>query len=352
MASPYPEEATVAHKPSYWKMSKGDFFPGESFKSWNAYKSALSQTCFLFKDRLMSHSDDANQLGERCLSWWDLTWFGFVAVIGAGIFVLTGQEAHNHAGPGIALSYVLSGLSAMLSVFCYTEFAVEIPVAGGSFAYLRVELGDFAKALLGARRLQGAGHLLVLVVYCLMALSLSMTQPYTEIDPNAFYSLAFQSEGMKWAKSLAALGVLKGMTTVPLVGALGQARYTTRMARAHMIPPWFAHLIYVIKLVIHQYIVYLHDDGRGTYREKILFVMLIYYLTFGLHATYDMAHQQQKLELPKTPERMGRSISKTVHRPLLELQINMRKKARKKGDSSSNTEGQYSILLKCHSSNI
>jgi hypothetical protein len=65
-------------------------------------------------------------------------WFGIGGGVGAGIFVLTGQEARDAAGPAVVVSYAVSGLS----VFCYTEFAVEIPVAGGSFAYLRVELGD------------------------------------------------------------------------------------------------------------------------------------------------------------------------------------------------------------------
>ncbi|KAF2302645.1 hypothetical protein GH714_000564 [Hevea brasiliensis] len=73
-----------------------------------------------------------------------------------------------------------------------------------------------------------------------MALSLSMMQKYQEIDENAAYSIAFQRVGMNWAKYVVALGALKGITTVLLVGALGQARYTTHIARAHMIPPWFA----------------------------------------------------------------------------------------------------------------
>lgn len=81
---------------------------------------------------------------------------------------------------------------------------------------------------------------IITVIYCLMALSLSMMQKYTDIDRDAAYSVAFQSVGMKWAKYLVALGALKGMTTVLLVGALGQARYTTHIARAHIIPPWFA----------------------------------------------------------------------------------------------------------------
>ncbi|KAL0363774.1 UNVERIFIED_CONTAM: Cationic amino acid transporter 5 [Sesamum calycinum] len=86
---------------------------------------------------------------KHCLNWWDLTWFGFGSVICAGIFVLTGQEAHDHAGPAIVLSHIVSGISSMLSVFCYTEFTVEIPVAGESFAYLRVELGDLATFITG-----------------------------------------------------------------------------------------------------------------------------------------------------------------------------------------------------------
>ncbi|GLJ07173.1 hypothetical protein SUGI_0060320 [Cryptomeria japonica] len=125
---------------------EGDFVKGESFESWGNYKRALAQTGPRFKDRLLSRSDEVAEVQElrlrsendmkRTLTWWDLTWFGFGSVIGAGIFVLTTQEARKNAGSAIVLSYVVSGLSAMLSVFCYTEFAVEIPVAGGSFAYL------------------------------------------------------------------------------------------------------------------------------------------------------------------------------------------------------------------------
>lgn len=132
----------VVKQRSYWRWSKGDFFPEESFKNWDSYRSALLQTGPRLRDRITSRSDDVTELGElrrrsenemkRCLTWWDLTWFGFGSVIGAGIFVLTGQQAHENAGPAIVLSYVASGISAMLSVFCYTEFAVEIPVAGDS----------------------------------------------------------------------------------------------------------------------------------------------------------------------------------------------------------------------------
>ena len=127
--------------------SKEDFLPEESFKSWSNYVAALRETPARFMDRLTSRSLDETELHEvkgrsqhemkKNLTWWDLMWFGIGAVIGAGIFVLTGQEAKEHAGPAIVLSYVVSGVSSMLSVFCYTEFAVEIPVAGNFSVFIR-----------------------------------------------------------------------------------------------------------------------------------------------------------------------------------------------------------------------
>lgn len=371
--------------------SKNDFLPEQSFQSWSNYMSALKETPARFMNRLTTRSLDDTELNQvkaeshhdmkKALTWWDLIWFGVGAVIGAGIFVLTGQEANEHAGPAVILSFAVSGLSAMLSVLCYTEFAVEIPVAGGSFAYLRVELGDFmafiaagniileyvisgaavarswtsyfatlcnhkpedfrftvhqlspnyshldpiavvviaAICIFAVYSVKGSSRLnyvssivhvviivfiivaglthadtknltpfvpygpsgifqasavlffayvgfdavstmaeetknpgrdipiglvgsmaLVTVAYCLMALTLCMMQPYSQIDKDAPFTLAFEQVGMKWAKYLVAIGALKGMTTVLLVSAIGQARYLTHIARTHMMPPWLA----------------------------------------------------------------------------------------------------------------
>ncbi|KAA8519390.1 hypothetical protein F0562_013646 [Nyssa sinensis] len=372
--------------------SKDDFLPEESFKSWGNYARALKETPARLKDRFLARSMDHTELEfkarsqhemKKTLSWWDLIWFGMGAVIGAGIFVLTGLEARDHAGPAVVLSYVVSGISALLSVFCYTEFAVEIPVAGGSFAYLRVELGDFvafiaagnilleyviggaavarswtsyfatlcnhepndfritANALgegynhldpvavgviaiicviavlstKGSSRLNyiaSVVHLVVIIfiviaglakadiknytpfspygargifkasavlffayvgfdavstmaeetknpgrdipiglvgsmvittlAYCLLAVTLCLMQPYKTIDVDAPFSVAFETAGWGWAKYVVAAGALKGMTSVLLVGAVGQARYLTHIARTHMMPPWFSHV--------------------------------------------------------------------------------------------------------------
>ncbi|RDX78779.1 Cationic amino acid transporter 1, partial [Mucuna pruriens] len=130
---------------------RNDFFPEESFKSWGNYARALMETPSRLKDRVLTRSEDHAELVEikarsnhemkKTLTWWDLMWFGIGAVIGSGIFVLTGLEAKTEVGPAVVLSYVVSGVSALFSVFCYTEFAVEIPVAGSvsctlAFTYL------------------------------------------------------------------------------------------------------------------------------------------------------------------------------------------------------------------------
>eukprot|EP00850_Spirogloea_muscicola_P007821 SM000040S14833 [mRNA] locus=s40:675307:678377:- [translate_table: standard] len=72
-------------------------------------------------------------------------WF----LLHAGVFVVTGVAAKLHAGPAVAIAYLVSALSALLSAFCYTEFAVEMPVAGGAFSYLYVTFGE-GVAFLGA----------------------------------------------------------------------------------------------------------------------------------------------------------------------------------------------------------
>nr|DAD37236.1 TPA_asm: hypothetical protein HUJ06_007877 [Nelumbo nucifera] len=372
---------------------KGDFLPEESFKSWGNYVKAWSETGMRLKDRILTRSLDETELNEmkarsqndmkKNLSWWDLIWLGIGAVIGTGIFVLTGQEARYDAGPAVVFSYVVSGISAMLSVFCYTEFAVEIPAAGGSFAYLRVELGDFMAfiaagnilfeyvisgaavsrswtsyfatlcnhkpdefriianglaedysrldpiavviiaivavfasrstkassrvnyvasiihvciilfviiagmahadtknyavfAPFGARGIfKGSAVLffayvgfdavstmaeetknpgrdipigllgsmsIITVAYCLFAATLCLMQPYDQVDPDAPFSMAFKAVGMNWAKYIVALGALKGMSSVLLVSAIGQARYLTHIGRTHMMPPWLAHV--------------------------------------------------------------------------------------------------------------
>jgi APA family basic amino acid/polyamine antiporter len=79
---------------------------------------------------------------RRVLTARQLVQLGIGGMIGAGIFVLTGQAAANHAGPAITLSFVLAGVAVTLAALCYAEFASMLPVAGSAYSYSYVTLGE------------------------------------------------------------------------------------------------------------------------------------------------------------------------------------------------------------------
>ena len=79
----------------------------------------------------------------------DLLMLGVGGVIGGGVFVLTGAAAHDHAGPAVVFSYVVASATSMVTGLCYTEFAVEVPVAGSAYNYVAMTFGEFAGFLCG-----------------------------------------------------------------------------------------------------------------------------------------------------------------------------------------------------------
>ena len=95
---------------------------------------------------------EAGETGEhslkRTLGPFQLTALGVGAVIGAGIFVLSGLGAH-YAGPGLMLSFVLSGLGCAFAGLCYAEFAAMIPLAGSAYTYAYATLGELFAWIIG-----------------------------------------------------------------------------------------------------------------------------------------------------------------------------------------------------------
>jgi APA family basic amino acid/polyamine antiporter len=86
---------------------------------------------------------------KRALGPWQLTFLGVGATIGTGIFVLTGLEAAQHAGPAIVLSFVLAGIACVFAGLCYAEFASMVPLAGSAYTYSYATLGEFAAWFIG-----------------------------------------------------------------------------------------------------------------------------------------------------------------------------------------------------------
>jgi len=96
---------------------------------------------------------EARESGEhslkRVLGPLNLTTLGVGAIIGAGIFVLTGLAAAQYAGPAIVLSFVLAGAACAFAGLCYSEFASMIPVAGSAYTYGYATLGEFIAWIIG-----------------------------------------------------------------------------------------------------------------------------------------------------------------------------------------------------------
>src|SRR6201989_1323714 len=95
---------------------------------------------------------EAKETGEHRLKPplgpFQLTALGVGAVIGAGIFVLAGLGAH-YAGPGLMLSFVVSGLGCAVAALCYAEFAAMIPLAGSAYTYAYATLGEIFAWIIG-----------------------------------------------------------------------------------------------------------------------------------------------------------------------------------------------------------
>ncbi|XP_010233241.1 cationic amino acid transporter 8, vacuolar-like [Brachypodium distachyon] len=187
---------------------------------------------------------DENPL-RRCLSWVDL---GFGSVVGSGVFVLTGQEARFDAGPAIPLAYAAAGFSALLSFFCYAELATEIPSAGGSFSYLRVELGDMAAFL-------AAGNILLEAVVGAAGLatrsaSTSRCSPrgFNLLDPITVVVListsALAMSGARLMSTINSLASVVGIVIIAFVMGVGFAHFDKGNLEPSFFPFGAAAVVY------------------------------------------------------------------------------------------------------------
>ncbi|MBC7390591.1 MAG: amino acid permease [Opitutaceae bacterium] len=98
---------------------------------------------------LIDHSNGDETSFKRTLGRLNLTALGIGAIIGAGIFVLSGQAAAQYAGPAIILSFVISAVSCAFAGLCYAELASMIPVAGSTYTYAYATLGELIAWIIG-----------------------------------------------------------------------------------------------------------------------------------------------------------------------------------------------------------
>jgi basic amino acid/polyamine antiporter, APA family len=99
--------------------------------------------------RIMAESEGGSHTLKRTLGSMQLVALGIGAIIGAGLFSLTGVAAANHAGPGVVLSFVLAAIGCAFAGLCYSEFATMIPIAGSAYTYSYATMGELLAWIIG-----------------------------------------------------------------------------------------------------------------------------------------------------------------------------------------------------------
>lgn len=98
---------------------------------------------------LFSEAQESEKGLKKTLTSWSLVALGIGAIIGAGLFSITGVAAANYAGPGIMISFAIAALGCAFAGLCYAEFASMIPVAGSAYTYSYATMGEFIAWIIG-----------------------------------------------------------------------------------------------------------------------------------------------------------------------------------------------------------
>src|SRR5271156_1946873 len=100
-------------------------------------------------ERIKSESEDSEHSLKRTLGPVNLVALGIGAIIGAGLFTLTGIAAAHNAGPAVVLSFVVAAIGCAFAGMCYSELASMIPVAGSAYTYAYATMGEFMAWIIG-----------------------------------------------------------------------------------------------------------------------------------------------------------------------------------------------------------
>lgn len=98
---------------------------------------------------ILKQSDEGEHGLKRTLTAFSITLLGIGAIVGTGIFVLTGVAAAKYAGPGLILSFIIAGIVSGLAAICYAEFASTVPIAGSAYTYSYATLGELIAWIIG-----------------------------------------------------------------------------------------------------------------------------------------------------------------------------------------------------------
>jgi amino acid transporter len=173
---------------------------------------------------------------KRVLGPGNLVALGIGAIIGTGIFVLTGQAAAAHAGPAIVISMVLAGVVSALAGPCYAELASTVPIAGSAYTYSYATLGEFVAWVIGWD---------LVLEYALGAATVAVGWSGYLVRVLADFGIAFPGiiSAAPGTVLVAADGsILAGLTSTMVVQMMAQPRIFMAMSRDRLLPAWMGRV--------------------------------------------------------------------------------------------------------------
>ncbi|ONH94352.1 hypothetical protein PRUPE_7G012400 [Prunus persica] len=225
-------------------------------------------------DSVHVRSEGHHQLARK-LSVTDLIAIGVGATIGAGVYVLVGTVAREHAGPALTISFLIAGIAAALSAFCYAELACRCPSAGSAYHYSYICVGEgyfpfgingmFAGSAVvffsyigfdsvtstveevkNPQRDLPLGIGIALFICCILYMFVSFVitglVPYYALDPDTPISSVFASYGLHWAVFIITTGAITALFASLLGSLLAQPRILMAMARDGLLPSFFSDI--------------------------------------------------------------------------------------------------------------
>ena len=171
----------------------------------------------------LHESDRGGRELRRVLGPVTLTMLGIGGIIGAGIFVLTGTAAADHAGPALVLSFIVAGIGCTLAGMCYSEFAAMIPVSGSAYSYSYATLGEGVAWFIGWNLILEYLFAVATVSTAWSGYVLSLLEQFHLHIPDALSHAPFDQG--KTALSIVTTGALLNVPAVAIVAAIATVCY-------------------------------------------------------------------------------------------------------------------------------
>jgi APA family basic amino acid/polyamine antiporter len=177
-------------------------------------------------DRLLAESEGVGEKGaclKRTLSATSLVALGVGAIIGAGIFTLTGVAAATHAGPALVFSFMLAAIGCAFAGFCYSEFSTMIPIAGSAYTYAYATMGELLAWIIGWALVLEYAVGAATVAVSWSATIASILADFSIKIPQAVLGSPF--DNMPGRVNLIAVIIVVGISIILIIGVQESARF-------------------------------------------------------------------------------------------------------------------------------